>query len=260
MGWPAPSPLNIRMVKIVKKEDFERQVNELVPKPDPQTTSALFAFGQELDAESECDSTLELLNSLEFISRHFDPEVLQNAYEIIRHGSAALPEELVAASVFLQDGDTPEHVARQVSNGYLMCFYTPKGEGEISPLAICSITENGKQRVAYTAHFGSFVPEDVFSGAREYARQHGISVAEALQYAAVDGSVSPAVCGARKIMSGYRMEVTEALCDIFACCPAVAARISFDADQEQVSVEYNPLWLELRQQQEPVQDGMQQMM
>ena len=40
-------------------------------------------------------------------------------------------------------------------------------------------------------------------------------------------------------------------------CPAMAACLTFDADYNQTIVEYNPLWLELRQKQEPVQGGMQ---
>ena len=34
------------------------------------------------------------------------------------------------------------------------------------------------------------------------------------------------------------------------------APLSDDADHSQMEVEYNPLWLELRQKQEPVQGGM----
>ena len=50
--------------------------------------------------------------------------------------------------------------------------------------------------------------------------------------------------------------MTQALSAVFSHCPAVAARLTFDADRSQTEVEYNPLWLELRQKQEPVQGGM----
>ena len=35
------------------KEDFERQINATIPRPDPEITAALFKFGQELGQEGE---------------------------------------------------------------------------------------------------------------------------------------------------------------------------------------------------------------
>ncbi len=52
-------------------------------------------------------------------------------------------------------------------------------------------------------------------------------------------------------------DMTRALSAVFSRCPAVAARLTLDADRGQTSVEYNPLWLELCQKQEPAQGGMQ---
>lgn len=51
--------------------------------------------------------------------------------------------------------------------------------------------------------------------------------------------------------------MTQALSAVFSRCPAAAARLTFDADRSQTAVEYNPLWLELRQKQGPAQSGMQ---
>lgn len=36
------------------KQDFEQQINALIPRPDPETTADLFAFGQELGETAEC--------------------------------------------------------------------------------------------------------------------------------------------------------------------------------------------------------------
>lgn len=241
----------------MKKEDFERQVNALIPTPDFRTTAALFAFGQELGQTSESDGVRDLLNALHFISRHFDQEVLQNTYEIIRHGSAALPGELVAAAVLLQDGDAPESMPEQIHRGYLLGFYAPKEADELSPLALCCILERGVPHVFHTEHFDSFDPEAVFSSAKEYAGKRGISVTAAFRHIAADGAVRPGVHEAQRLLASGQPEMTEALNDIFACCPAVAAWITFNVDHDQVSVNYNPQWLELRQQQEPAQGGME---
>ena len=100
------------------------------------------------------DRPQDLLIAFEFISRYFSVDVLQGVYEIIQHGSAVLPNELVAAAVFLQAGDTSEHMAQMAKNGELMCFYSPREKGEISPLAICSVLEAGKKVNYFTTKFG----------------------------------------------------------------------------------------------------------
>lgn len=241
----------------MRKEDFERQVNALVPIPDFRTTAALFAFGQELGQTSESDGVRDLLNAVHFISRHFDREVLQNTYEMKRHGSAALPEELVAAAVLLQDGDEPESLPEQIHRGYLLGFYAPKAADEISPLALCCILERRVPHLYHTEHFGGFDPEAVFSSAKEFAGQQGISVTAAFRHIAADGAVHPGVHVGQRLLSYGQPEMTDALNDIFACCPAVAAWVTFDVDQDNVSVNYNPQWLELQQRQEPVQSGME---
>ena len=91
----------------MERKEFERQLHALVPQPDPEITAALFSFGQELGQEDNCDGVRGLLNSLSFVSRHFSAATAQGVYEIIQHGSAALPDEMVAAAVYLENGSTP---------------------------------------------------------------------------------------------------------------------------------------------------------
>ena len=53
------------------RTDFEQQINALIPRPDPETTAALFEFGQELGDTAECFGVQALLTSLQFIARNF---------------------------------------------------------------------------------------------------------------------------------------------------------------------------------------------
>lgn len=146
----------------MKYEEFEQQIREMIPQPSAAITDALYRMGVEALEEKP----QELLIAFEFISRHFRQNVLQGAYEIIQYGSAALPDELVAAAVLLQAGDTPEHMARMANDGELMCFYCPKEKGEISPLALCSILEDGKRFDYYTTKFGKFSAKDILARAK----------------------------------------------------------------------------------------------
>ena len=125
----------------MKYEEFDQQIREMIPQPSAAITDALYRMG----VEALEDRPQDLLIAFEFISRYFSVDVLQGVYEIIQHGSAVLPNELVAAAVFLQAGDTSEHMAQMAKNGELMCFYSPREKGEISPLAICSVLEAGKK-------------------------------------------------------------------------------------------------------------------
>ena len=113
------------------KEAFEGKLNALVPQPDPEITAALFAFGQELGQEEACDGVRELLNSMSFVSRHFSAVTTQSVYEIIQHGSAALPGEMVAAAVYLENGNTLQDVAEMADLGMLMCFHCPRDMEEL---------------------------------------------------------------------------------------------------------------------------------
>ena len=211
----------------------------MIPQPSPETTAALYELGLDIMDEEGPQS---ILVTFDFIARNFDRSVLQSAYEIIRHGSAALPGEMVAAAVFLQNGDTPARMSRMAEQGYLMCFHTPKLMGEVSPLAICTVAEGGKTRDFYSTRFGEFEPEEAFSRAKAYAKRQGISVTQALQCAAMDGKIGMELHEGRKLLTARWPEMTKALSDIFERCPAVAARITFDVDQGRVSVEYNSLW------------------
>lgn len=238
------------------KEAFEGKLNALVPQPDPEITAALFAFGQELGQEEACDGVRELLNSMSFVSRHFSAVTTQSVYEIIQHGSAALPGEMVAAAVYLENGNTLQDVAEMADAGSLMCFHWPRDMEELSPLALCVVTEGGHSRCFHTLHFGTFDPDTALRSARQYAHDRQISITDALLSLTTD-MVLDANGGAKKILVGGDPDMTQALSAVFSRCPAAAARLTFDADRSQTAVEYNPLWLELRQKQGPAQSGMQ---
>lgn len=239
----------------MERTDFERQVSALVPRPDPETTAALFEFGRELGEEFESDGARDLLNSLSFVARHFSPETAQGVYEIIRHGSAALPGEMLAAAVYLENGSAPQDTAEMAYAGALMCFHWPKNAEELSPLALCVLKENGHSRAFHTLRFGAFDPDEVLRSARRHAHDRRLSVTDALLALTADMELN-ANGGARKILVSSDPDMTQALDAVFGQCAAVAARLTFDADRGRTAVEYNPLWLELRQQQEPAQAGM----
>ena len=73
----------------MQKKEFIRQLNELVPRPDPVTTEALYRFDREC-AESEY---MDILTALRVVARNFSGETLQGAYEIIQHQNAAMPSQ-----------------------------------------------------------------------------------------------------------------------------------------------------------------------
>ncbi len=243
----------------MERTDFERQLNALVPHADPETTAALFEFGQELGEEYEFDGVQDRLHSMSFVSRHFSSATAQGVYEIIRHGSAALPGEMAAAAVYMENGSTSQDAAEMANAGRLMCFHWPKNMEELSPLALCVVTEDRQSRSFHTLRFGEFDPDAVLRSAQRYACDRQISVTDALLSLTTD-MVLDSNGGARKILVSVDPEMTQALSTAFGRCAAVAARLTFDADRGQTAVEYNPLWLELCQQQEQARGGMAQSM
>ena len=115
----------------MQKKEFIRQLNELVPRPDPVTTEALYRFDREC-AESEY---IDMLTALRVVARNFSGETLQGAYEIIQHQNAALPSEMFAAAVCLQAGRTPVEVSQLAVKGSLMGFFGPERPEEPSRTA-----------------------------------------------------------------------------------------------------------------------------
>ncbi len=102
----------------MQKKEFIRQLNELVPRPDPVTTEALYRFDREC-AETEY---IDMLTALRVVARNFSEETLLSAYEIIQNQNAALPSELFTAAVYLQAGRTPAEVSGLAREGRLMGF------------------------------------------------------------------------------------------------------------------------------------------
>ena len=107
----------------------------------------------------------------------------------------------------------------------------------------------------YTTHFGSFVPEKALRRAQEYAHSHSLSVTEALLSLTADMEWKPDG-GAEKLLVSGDEDRAKMLAGCFGRYPILAARLTFDAGRSHTAVEYNPLWLELRQQQKHVQNGM----
>ena len=155
----------------MQKKEFIRQLNELVPRPDPVTTEALYRFDREC-AETEY---IDMLTALRVVARNFSEETLQSAYEIIQYRNAALPSELFAAAVYLQAGRTPAEVSGLAKEGRLMGFFGPERPEELSRIATCTIVESGQEQRFYTMDFGRFNPQHALKRAITYGRETGIT-------------------------------------------------------------------------------------
>ena len=234
----------------MQKKEFIRQLNELVPRPDPVTTEALYRCDREC-TESEY---IDMLTALRVVARNFSVETLQGAYELIQHQNAALPSEMFAAAVCLQAGRTPAEVSQLAVKGALMGFFGPERPEEPSRIAVCTVLEEGREQRFYTMDFGRFNPQHALKRAITYGRKTGISTTQAMACLTTDqpGFVKRAG-GPRCILHGMNSELTEALFQIQPDCPAVAAHITCNADLGIAEVAYHPLWLERNQSQTPMQ-------
>ena len=166
----------------MQKKEFIRQLNELVPRPDPVTTEALYRFDREC-AESEY---IDMLTALRVVARNFSGETLQGAYEIIQHQNVALPSEMFAAAVCLQAGRTPAEVSQLAVKGALMGFFGPERPEEPSRIAVCTVLEEGREQRFYTMDFGRSNPQHALKLAITYGRKAGISTTQAMACLTMD--------------------------------------------------------------------------
>ena len=95
----------------MQKTEFIRQLNELVPSPDPVTTEALYRFDREC-AETEY---IDMLTALRVVARNFSEETLQGAYEIIQRKGATYYGIAMAVSRIAECVMKDEHAMLPVS-------------------------------------------------------------------------------------------------------------------------------------------------
>ena len=124
---------------------------------------------------------------------------------------------------------------------------TPQSADENSPLALLSVQENGNVKAFYTVDFGSFQPEKILLRARTFAKEHAIPVTNAVALLWNDKNSCPAKTdnSSHRLFMSNDVEMIQAMTAIFKTCPAVAAHITFAAEENRVQIDYNPLWREL---------------
>lgn len=230
----------------MKKEKFAQLIQQVVPRPDVKTSEAWYSYGLDMCDEFSYDFLQTMMTSFGFLKYNFSPETVQAVYGVISYATI-LPSELVAAAVHMQNGIPAPQVAALADQGHLMCFHMPRSADENSPLALLSVREGGKVKTFYTVDFGSFQPEKVLLRARAFAKEHAISVTNAVALLWNDKSSCPAKINdsSHRLFMSNNVERTQAMAAIFKTCPAVAAHITFEAEENRVQVDYNPLWREL---------------
>ena len=235
--------------------EFQRELDEVLPSPDPRLAKRLIDFTEE----NEIVFYEEYLASLRFVARNFDQDNLASIPNMIDDQNMILPDEMAAAAICVQGGVPVDQVQQMACEGLLMGFFDARvvDNGGLSPLAVCSVVEHGREEKFCTAYFGSFSPGDALHRAVEYAGQHDITTAYALKYLTADLQVDADAPEAKRILDRHRPSLLRAMESAIAQCPAVAAKITFNTDQREVTVDYNPLWLERQKMTGPRMGGME---
>ncbi|MFR2752211.1 MAG: hypothetical protein ACLTAZ_08460 [Dysosmobacter welbionis] len=235
--------------------EFQRELDEVLPSPDPQMAERLSAFVEE----NEIVSFEDYLASLRFVVKNFGRDTLESIPKMIDDKTMILPDEMAAAAICVQGGVPVDQVQQMAYEGWLMGFFDARvvDNGGLSPLAVCSIVEHGREEKFCTAYFGSFSPGNALHCAVEYAGQHDTTTAYALKNLTADLRVGVDAPSGRKILDQRRPSLLRAMERAFAQCPAVAAKVTFDTDQREVTVDYNPLWLERQKMTGPRMGGME---
>ena len=235
--------------------EFLRELDKVLPSPDPQLAKRLIEFAEE----NEIVFYEEYLASLRFVARNFDQDTLASIPKMVDDQNMILPDEMAAAAICVQGGVPVDQVQQMACEGLLMGFFDARvvDNGGLSPLAVCSVVEHGREEKFCTTYFGSFSPGDALHRAVEYAGQHNTTTSYALKYLTADLQVDVDAPSGRRILDRRRPSLIRAMESAFAQCPAVAAKVTFDTDQREVTVDYNPLWLERQKMTGPRMGGME---
>lgn len=230
----------------MKKEEFAELLHQTLSSPDAESTEEWYTYGLDMCDEFSYSFLEQMITSFGFLANNFSPETVQAVYGSISCATL-LPSELVAAAVYMQNGAPAQRIAELADQGCLMCFHTPRSADENSPLALLTVQENGKSKTFYTVDFGSFQPEKTLYRARVFAKEQAVSVTNAVALLWNDKTSCPAKAddSSHRLFMGSDPEMIQAMTAIFKTCPAVAAHITFEAEENRVQTEYNPRWREL---------------
>ena len=155
--------------------EFRRELDAVLPSPDPRLAKRLIDFAEEnkiyfSETEYKVVFYEEYLASLRFVAKNFGQDTLASIPKMIDEQNMILPDEMVAAAICVQGGVPVDQVQQMAYEGWLMGFFNARrvDNGALSPLAVCSIRDHGREEKFCTTYFGSFSPGDALHRAVEY--------------------------------------------------------------------------------------------
>ena len=229
----------------MEKEEFISHLNDLIPVPSAKANEKLVELGDALWLEMKDD----LYHAFSFVSRHFTPETLQSVYDLYGARRAGLlPWEIIGAAIYSQTGTPPETISTDEMRAFVL-LPEPETAGMVSTLAACTVRENGQEKQFYTLHFGQFEPQALLNAAVAGAVNAEITVTEALQRLDYDIRKPQSHVTANKALCGPGSAMAEKLSMLLPSSPIAAAHIMIDVDKRTTTVEMNPLWEQLRDEQ-----------
>lgn len=236
----------------MSEQEFTAHMDGLIPTPSAETNSHLLDLANGLWLEMKED----LYHAFSFVSRHFTTETLQNVYDLCgAKETGLLPWEIIGAAVYLQTGTPAEEISEAEWKDFVL-LPTPETADALSPLAVCTVRENGQETQFYTPHFGRSDPQKLLDAAIARARETGTPAVEALQQMDYNLPEEVSHVTANKAVLGPGSRIAEKLSQLMPSSPITAARITMDVDSGIAAVEVNPLWEQLRNEREsgpPVQ-------
>lgn len=237
---------NTQAKTYMSEQEFISRMNELIHTPSAETNSNLLDLANGLWFEMKED----LYYAFSFVSRHFTAETLQNVYDLCgAKASCLLPWEIIGAAVYLQTGTPGEEISEAEWRDFVL-LPTVETVNAVSPLAVCTVRENGQETQFYTPHFGQIDPQKLLDTAIARAKETGTLAVERLQQ--MDYNLPEEVIHviANKAVLGPGSRTAEKLSQLMPSSPVTAARITMDVDSGIAAVEVNPLWEKLRDERE----------
>ncbi len=226
----------------MEKEEFLSRLEELIPATSEKTNEKLLELGDALWLEMKDD----LYYTFSFVSHHFSRDVLQTVYDLSgAMEQDLLPWEMIGAAIYLQAGTPVEQISKRDWRDFTL-FSIPETANTISPLATCSVRENGQETRFFTLHFGQFDPQELLDTASAMAEKAEITVTEALQQLEYNVKGPRSYVTANQALSGPGSTLAEKLAQLLPSYPITAAHITIDVDRKTAAVERNPLWEQLR--------------
>lgn len=246
-----PSVLNLlktRFELYEVQENFKIELDGIFSSEFGDVSKKWLEFAMELSKNIETkpqEMLNEFLENFKYISSKFKKDISLQTYELIsRYDTALLSNELVEATMFIENGTLAEDINELSSNGMFECGWMSHQNNRLENIAIYSLIEKGKETVYAAIHCDKADLRKPLMVAKEYANTASSSINDAFQKMNSDYSFDSRIGRCYLMFEKMIAERSNMINANFRNNAVICALVSYNADTNAIDITHNSQCME----------------